>query len=326
MFNIDTDIHDIKELLDEFLQEIRDVLGILKKDYGFRYTASIEINNRLLRDIEINNDPMNIGHILMNDNPSSEVVVMEKNAQTYTYPTNPNMPISPPQYEQVSHAYQEIEAPPAPQVPQTNIINAWRILPDGRLEVVPGYYAKPISEPIVVDASTPQGDRYSPRNRYEMQAINPRSQVRLYSVIASPDVMNPAIKNIRRYMQEYQQIQQRQQMPQQQMPQQQMPQQQMPNIQSQKLKKNNNGLFKKAFQDVFVDEKGVLRKRSGDPIEYQVGVKDSLSKIGEVYGLEYNPQRHEFIKIPENNIFREARFIYLAPNGSSQGKVFPIRG
>ena len=307
VFNIDTDIDDIKKLLDEFLVEIREVLNIFKGEYGFRYTASIEINNKLLRDVELNNDPMNIGHILMNDDPSKQVTVMEKSAQMYGQ--------TPPYQQELYPTYQAIEAPPSPQVPQATVINAYRILPDGRLEVVPGYYVKPIEEPIVVDTNAPQGDRHAPRNRYEVRALNPEGQVLIYSITTSPDEMSRAITNIRRYTQEYQQ--QLQQMPPQMPP-------QMLNIQSQALQKNK-ALLKRAFGEVFVDDRGVLRKINGNPIEYPVGVRNSLSKLGDVYGLKYIPQRHEFVRRSDNQKFLDAKFIYLAPKGQSQGQLFPIR-
>jgi hypothetical protein len=76
--------------------------------------------------------------------------------------------------------------------------------------------------------------------------------------------------------------------------------------------------------NIKINEKGTAVSEDGGPIYYNPGF-ESLSKVGEVYGLQYHPQRQEFIRMPENQLLQGATSILLAPLGQKQGVQYPIR-
>lgn len=165
-----------KDIFIKYLDDIKDVLQELKDSFGFRFTASVKLNNEYLRDKELNNAPMNIGHILSNPDPETELASAKRFSKEGQFNTQqPNT--------------------------QQPIFNVLRITNEGLLETSPRQYAHPIDLPQLVDIE--RSDNYVNRPQYRVWAIDNQGKVNLYYFVDSHDHMSVVWPKIEERVREY---------------------------------------------------------------------------------------------------------------------------
>jgi len=282
------DLGDKKALFTKYLDKIKEVLSALKADYGFRYSVNIKINGVYIRDKDLANRPMNIGHVLKNPNPITEVSFSKKDL------------IKESQYNQsTSHV-------------------ALRLTDGGLLEITPRNYVYPVSLPEIIDANS-YSDTYNNRIHYAIQAMDPTGNVGTYYFISSPEQVGLVKPYMEWYInqlapQQQQQPQQPQpQQPQQQQPQQQQPQQQQPQQQQpqQQLPQQQQPQQQLPQQQLPQQQLPQLQQMV-QPFPIAAISNDSFFlKTVEAKKIKLNENMVELIKTSSGNIFLSNRHEFL---------------
>lgn len=170
------DSGDKKTLFSKYLDKIKEVLSALKERFGFRFDVIIKINGMYIRDKDLYNRPMNIGHVLKNPNPVTEVA-----------------------HKGISRIVKEGQSEEDNK--KRNV--ALRMTDSGVLEISPRQYVYPIDVPIPVDNSS-YSDNYSNRVLYKVKAVEPTGgAVDEYYFVATPEQVGMVVPYIQEYMQRY---------------------------------------------------------------------------------------------------------------------------
>jgi len=222
-----------KEIFTKYLDEIREVLKVLKQEFGFRFTVGIKLNGEMVRDLDLNNAPMNIGHVLKNPNPQTEVasrVSFKKESQIQGQPQQMQPDISwqqsnqlipeqnqsmqtttQPGYGQMNQQPFSGQSPqppqppqPQPQKPKVNV--AMGMTDRGALIVAPNKYVYPITFPELVYkdlAQDPHNDAYTSKSSYRAEAIDDDGNIETYYFTEKPEQIGLAREWIQYYIDNY---------------------------------------------------------------------------------------------------------------------------
>jgi len=147
-------------------ENIISVLSELKSEFGFRYTTRMKFNGTEVQDVEMQG-PMNIGHVLRNPHPETEVaenkVSIKKEAQQ--------------------------------QQQNTSVFPAFRLLSDGHIELALREYARPITMPQRT-GNAERKDIHSGKEQYVARAITQDDREIVVSFMARPEEIGPIVPNI----------------------------------------------------------------------------------------------------------------------------------
>ena len=210
-----------KEIFSKNLVDIREVLKALKGEFGFRFTTIVKINGDMVMDLDLNNAPMNIGHVLKNPNPQTEVASREYiKKESQLQPQNPQMQMPLDVQPNFGEFYQQPLAqgvPQPPQLPQppqppqpkpenlkTNV--AMGMTDRGALIVPPNKYVYPITFPTLVynDLSKdPHNDAYTSKSSYRAEAVDVNGNISTYFFTETPEQIGLAREWIQYWIDKY---------------------------------------------------------------------------------------------------------------------------